>query len=108
MNDEPLKTYIYVLKLAQHLLEGQNLTEKEERIVAMHFDGLKKLLIEKRLILAGKTDGINEDTFGIVIFKANNDNEALEMMNDDPAVKQGIMTAKIYPYSIALMDGNKN
>jgi len=37
-----------------------------------------------------------------VIFYAKDDNEALQFMMNDPAVKNKIMVTKVHPYSIAL------
>jgi hypothetical protein len=39
---------------------------------------------------------------GLVIFYAKDEKEALQFMQDDPAVKNKIMLAKALPYSIAI------
>ena len=95
--------YIYVLKLIERLLKTENWNKREEEIVEKHFKNLEKLLKEKVLVLAGKTEGLNEKTFGIVIIETYNKEEAESIMKNDPAVKEGIMTAELYPYKIALM-----
>ena len=41
--------------------------------------------------------------FGIVILEVNSEEEAIALMEDDPAVKEGIMTATIFPYRVALL-----
>ena len=43
------------------------------------------------------------ETFGIVIFYAQDKEEAQEIMAADPAVAQGVMQAALYPFRIALM-----
>ena len=70
------KQYIYVLKLIQPLLNVDNWTEREEKIVDRHFIKLQKLLEEGILVLAGKTMGIDEKTFGIVILEVESEEEA--------------------------------
>ena len=95
--------YIYVLKLIPRLLDENNWTEKDENIVGEHFRLLKKFTEEGKVILAGRTLTTEEDGFGIVIFEAENIEEATNFMNSDPAVKEGIMTAKVYPYKVALI-----
>ncbi|TGA98315.1 hypothetical protein E4665_08705 [Sporolactobacillus shoreae] len=97
------KQFIYVLRLIPALLNDSNWTKREEDIVDRHFSRLQKLLNEGKLILAGKTAGIDEKTFGIVILEADSYEEALELMRIDPAVAEGIMTAELYPYHVALM-----
>lgn len=99
--------FIYVLKLIPRLCEKDNWTEYETKIVDSHFQYLSHMLEEGKLILAGKTEGLDENAFGIVIFEAISHNEALEMMNHDPGVAQGIMSATLYPYSVALMRHQK-
>jgi hypothetical protein len=42
-----------------------------------------------------------------VIFNAKDHDEAVEIMNDDPAIKKGIMLGKLRPYSVVLL-GEKN
>lgn len=103
MNDK--KQFIYVLKLIPSLWNEKNWTEREEAIVERHFTKLQGLLIEGKLILAGKTNGLDEKTFGIVIFEADSEEEAKLTMENDPAVAEGIMKAELFPYRVALMKG---
>ena len=98
-----MKQFIYVLKLKPSLQVAENWTKMDEISVNNHFNKLKVLLSEKKLVLAGKTDGLNQDTFGLVILEVNSEEEAREVMLSDPAVADGVMTATLYPYSVALM-----
>jgi len=98
------KQYIYVLKLIPELLEEKNWTERENNIVEEHFQVLKELEKEGKLILAGRTLNMDKDTFGIVIFKATSEKNASYIMENDPAVRGQIMTAKLYPYRVALIN----
>jgi len=95
--------FIYILKLYPRFLENINWTTREENIVEEHFKNLEKLLEERKLILAGKTEGLDKNTFGIVILETESEEEARKIMEEDPAVRKGIMAAKLYPYRIALM-----
>jgi uncharacterized protein YciI len=74
---------------------------EEEGIVEGHFKYLQAKLQKGELYLAGRT--LNEEPFGIAIFQAESQEAAREFMGNDPAVKQHVMTAKLYPYAIALM-----
>lgn len=95
--------FLYKLKLIEKLIDENNWTEKENETVSRHFQYLQNLLNEKKLILAGKTKGLDAATFGIVIFESDSEEEALSIMSGDPAVKEGIMTAELFPYQVALM-----
>ena len=97
------KQFLYVLKLIPALRKEENWTPREEKIVGEHFASLEQMLEEGRLILAGKTAGLDEKTFGIVIFEAASEQEAQDIMQNDPAVRQGIMRAELFPYQVALM-----
>lgn len=97
------KQFIYILKLIPSLLVESNWTNKEEAIVERHFANLKRLLDDGKLVLAGKTDGLDEKTFGIVIFEADSEEEAQSVLLSDPAVAEGIMKAELFPYRVAIM-----
>jgi uncharacterized protein YciI len=97
-----LHRYVYVLKLRPDLQDAAGWTEKEEATVARHYEYLERLLAAGTLILAGKTDGLDAKTFGLVIFEAGSEKEARDIMAADPAVESGVMSAELHPYTIAL------
>ena len=99
------KQFLYMLKLIPPLWKEENWTERENQIVGRHFAHLQALLAGERLILAGKTAGQDEKTFSIVILEAESEEQALAIMGDDPAVAEGIMSAELFPYRVALMRG---
>lgn len=92
--------FLYQLKLIPSLLDQANWTEKENSIVQHHFEVLQNLQEEGRLLLAGRT--LNLDPIGIVILEVDTEEEAFELMHNDPAVKEGIMEAQLFPYRVAL------
>ena len=94
--------YIYFLKLIPSLLEESNWTDKEHDIVSEHFQALQNLKAEGKLILAGRTMNMDETTVGIAVFEADSVEEAKEIMENDPAIKKGIMTGTLFPYRVAL------
>jgi uncharacterized protein YciI len=95
--------FIYTLKVTRlgQLTEGP--TAREQAIVARHFAYLQDLTEKGVAILIGRTQTADADTFGIVLFQAASEAEAQEVMANDPAVKNGVMTALLYPFKIALM-----
>lgn len=96
-----MNEFIYRLELIERLEKDENWTDDDNRIVNEHFDYLKNLLSQNRLILAGRTT--NENKFGIVIFEAETNENAQDIMNNDPAVLNGIMTSELFPYRVALI-----
>lgn len=95
--------YLYTLKLIPSLLDESNWTERENGIVEEHFERLKSLMAEGKLILAGRTLNVDPCGFGIVILEVESEKEARGLMKSDPAVREGIMTAELFPYRVALI-----
>ena len=77
----------------------ESATEDEIKIVSEHFEYLKDLLEKKELLMAGRTSG---GEFGIAIFECHDQARAKEITDNDPAIKNGIFIAEVYPFSIAL------
>ncbi len=96
------KQFIYTLRLVPRLTNPDNWTEMENEIVGRHFRMLQGLLEEGKLVLAGRTQTMNEKTFGIVILEVESEEEARSIMENDPGVKEGVMMAELFPYRVAL------
>ena len=98
------KQYVYVLKLIPRLLDEKNWTEQDGRIVGRHFRRLQQLHKEGKVVVAGRTLNESEPTqFGIVVLEVGSEAEARKIMEDDDAVKEKIMTAQLFPFSVALI-----
>lgn len=97
------KTFIYVLKLMPGYYDSNNWKPKDMETIQVHFKNLQDMLSEGKLFVAGRTDVENEKTFGIVIYEAVSFEEAVKIANEDPAVKAGIMSVEVFPFSLALM-----
>jgi uncharacterized protein YciI len=39
---------------------------------------------------------------GLAIFRAESEETARQIMNDDPAVRKNLMTATLYPFKVSL------
>jgi len=98
------KEFVGVLTLEDKYKDEKNWTEKEQGIVGEHFQRLVRMKKEGIVVLAGRTDLPTSDPnmMGLVIFYAKDDQEALSFMMNDPAVKNNIMKAKVFPYGIAI------
>ena len=98
--DRP-KTFISVLHLVQKFHDENAWTKEDQATVQRHFERLKAAAEHGPVILAGRTEEPADKTFGIVIFEAPDATAARAFMDNDPAVKAGIMTADLHPYMIA-------
>jgi uncharacterized protein YciI len=97
--------YLYKIQPARLEMLRDGPTPEEAERISQHFDYLKGLVDTGVVILAGRTLNIDPSSFGIVIFNAPSEAAARELMNDDPAVKYGVMRAELYPYRVALLAG---
>ena len=95
--------FLYQLKLIPTLLDESNWTDKENNIVQHHFEVLQSWQQQGKLILAGRTLMMDSSGFGIVILEVDSEEEAINLMESDPAIKEGIMTATLFPYRVALI-----
>jgi uncharacterized protein len=96
------KTYIYVVRLAPRFHDESAWTKEDHAMAQRHFERLKAAAEHGPVILAGRTEEPAEKTFGIVIFEAPDAASARAFMENDPAVKGGLMTAELHPYMIAV------
>jgi uncharacterized protein YciI len=78
-------------------------TPEEEQTISKHFTYLKGLTEAGVVFLAGRTLNTDHSSFGIVILTAGSEQEARQIMLNDPAVKQRVMRAELYPYRLALL-----
>ncbi len=83
---------------------AENATPEESAIIERHFEYLQKQEADGRLILAGRTE---DARFGIAVIEANSENEAKEIMADDPPVKEGVFTGELLPFRLALLRGGE-
>ena len=96
------KQFIYVLHLVPRLHDDKAWTDEDKAAVERHFNRFKEAVKSGQLILAGRTLETGEQTFGIAIFEATDENAARAFMNADPAVVAGVMTGKLHPFGVAL------
>jgi uncharacterized protein len=77
-------------------------TPDEERVMGEHFQYLKAGVEAGKVLMAGPCIA-GEDTFGLVVFKADSEADAKAFMDNDPSVRQGVQEAKLYPFRLSLL-----
>ncbi|UOQ44943.1 YciI family protein [Halobacillus salinarum] len=94
-----MKEFVYTIQ-SERPNFIDSMTEEESDVMSDHFDYLKALLEEKKLVMAGPClDG----AFGIVIIQSETEEAARELMENDPSVKAGVMKAELHPYRVSLL-----
>jgi len=98
-----MKEYLYRIQPVRTELLVSGPTAEEERAITEHFEYLKSLTESGIVILAGRTLNTDESNFGIVVYRAEDDDAARSIMESDPAVAADVFRAELFPYSVALM-----
>ena len=96
--------YLYRIQPTRPEMLSAGSTPQEDIIVGQHFNYLQDLLASGTLILAGRTLNADPTSFGIVIFRAEDDAAAMDIVAADPAVRDGIFKSELYPYRVALIE----
>ena len=94
--------YLYRIQPTRPAMLTEGPTEAESAAVGEHFAYLQQLTDAGQVLMAGRTTTADEHAFGLVVFSAGSDAEAHVLMNADPAVRQGVMQATLFPFRIAL------
>lgn len=92
-------TFLYTIRPARPgFFEGT--TPEENEILGRHYQHLQIQTELGIVLLAGPC---LDDTFGIVIFRAANNEQANYFMNSDPAVQARVMIAELHPFRVSLI-----
>jgi uncharacterized protein YciI len=77
-------------------------TDEESRAVQEHFAYLLRLRDEGKLVLAGPSPVAPGDTIGIAVYDVGVEAEVRAIVDADPAVTSGVMTAELRPFRISV------
>ena len=94
--------YLYLIRASRLEMLTEGPTNRESEILTQHFNHLQDLAQRGVDAFSGRTQTSDESTFGIVVFRASSEAEAIETMNTDPAVREGLMTSELFPFRIAV------
>lgn len=94
--------FLIILRPARVEMLTEGPTEREVDVVGRHFAYMKALTERGVAVLVGRTSEDDASTIGICVFRAENTAEAVTIMEQDPAVAEGVMTGEVRPFRIAL------
>lgn len=98
-----MEQFIYTLTPIRPEMLSEEPTDEENAIIASHFAYLSDLKDKGVVKLAGRTTHTDSSSFGVMIFEAEDEEAARQVMAHDPAVKGNVLAAKLFPFRIALM-----
>lgn len=99
-----LTEFIVVLRPVRPEMLRTGPTPQEVDVIGRHFAYLQQLCRTGMVLLAGRTTTEDEHTFGICIYRAGSSTAAEMLMRADPAVAEGVMSATLQPFRIALVN----
>lgn len=99
-----MQQWLYRIQPVRPEMLTEGPTPEEAAITEQHFDYLKELMSQGIVILAGRTQTTGYSSFGIIIFNAENEVAARQIMHSDPAVRLRQFRAELFPYRIALLE----
>ena len=94
--------FLYTIRPTRRELVTEGPTDRESEVLTRHFNHLSELAARGVVEIAGRTDTNDEQTFGIVIYRADSEEEALRIMQSDPAVMEGLMITELYPFRLSI------
>lgn len=95
--------FLYKLSATRTEMLADGGTAAERETVDQHFARLEDLAATGIVLLAGRTQNRDASSFGIVILEAEDESAARTIMEEDPAVVDGVMTVELFPYRIAVV-----
>ena len=91
--------YIYLIHPLRHEFFEQP-TAAEEAVMEAHFEYLKQATAAGTVLLAGPC---LDETFGLIVFQAGDDEAARAFMYQDPSVQANVMMAELHPFRLSLL-----
>ncbi len=97
-----MENFIYIIRPTRADMLASGPTALEEELIEKHFLYLQDLTDQGVALLVGRTLNTDATAFGSVIFQAESLSNAKNIVEADPAVKEGVMGAELFPYKIVM------
>ena len=88
--------YVFIHTPGPNWLDGKPITEQP---LAGHFQYMTHLESENKLVLGG---GFTDGSGAMGVLRALSFAEASEIVQDDPAVKEDVVVAKVHPWYVTV------
>lgn len=95
-----MSDYIYLIHPLRHSFFDSP-TLLENQVMEAHYAYLQKGMAMGMVLLAGPC---LDETFEVVVIRAEDDESAKKFMFKDPSVSSNVMVAELHPMKIALMN----
>lgn len=93
--------YLYRIDPARPDMHSTGPTPQEAEALAEHFGYLHRLTELGIVLMAGRSQSLHDEAFGLVLLQADTEAHARALMEADPVVAQGVMLGDLQPFRIA-------
>ncbi len=93
--------WLYVVRPVRPEMLVTGMTTQEQAIIERHAAYCHDLGKAGVMVMVGRTQTTTPDTLGLAVFLAEDEASARTIMENDPAVKEGVMRAQLFPYRVA-------
>ncbi len=92
--------WLYLLRLRRPEMLQTGPTAEEQAAMGRHAEYLATLATAGVLVFAGRTQ-VTEAPIGLALLLTDGEAQARDIMENDPAVREGVMQAELSPYRVA-------
>ncbi len=78
---------------------GDDMTEAEEKVIGRHAQYLRSQCDKGRLVMAGP---VEDARFGLALLETDTEAQARQIMENDPAVVEGVFTGELMPFRLSI------
>ena len=83
---------------------SEGLNEHERESFARHSAWLQARLADGAMIFVGRTLNTDGTGWALGVIKAESEEAARVIMNDDPFVRDGVVTPELFPFTVIAME----
>ncbi len=95
-----MKLYIYDMSLNSNYHDASTWNAQVHEVFHQHSDFLNRAVQHGRILFMGQTDTAPMDNYGVVLFEAENQEDADDFIRSDPAIARGIMVGRAFPFKL--------
>ena len=99
---EDVRFFVYRLHPARPEILSVGPTPEEAAVISEHFNYLKRLFEHGVVLHVGRTLTTHAGTWGLVVLRADSEDAARAIMENDPGVRHGVHRAELFPYRLVL------
>lgn len=83
---------------------SEGLNERERESFGKHSAWLQQRLVDGVMIFVGRTLNTDGTGWALGVIKAETEADARAIMNDDPFVRDGVVTPELFPFTVIAME----